>query len=240
MKALSMTALMSASSLAVCGPLVTAGGTAATPTTYEITIRKVEFKRSDSSYYTFFEGASTFDLGSSNVASGQTVGAFAAGNSLEPGTSYSAIRLTVNSSFSMAGEVASAGGAQPCRTGGAASGTAQVLGGVTMVTANATGGVGSVQTVAAPTDSGGTTVATALAAAGMEDLGGQYRMEVPLLLSVPADDTVPPALQIDFDAANALEFLTTGVGTCVVMPLPPVISVTTPSGTTTFDPASSL
>lgn len=240
MKALFGASLMGMTAVAVSGPLVTAGGAAATPTLYEITIRKVEFKRADNTYYTFFEGTSTFDLGSANASAGQSVGAFAAGNSLEPGVSYSAMRLTVNSAFAMAGQVTNAGSSQPCRTGGGASGTAQVLNNVNMVTGNATGGAGTRQTVSAPTDSGGTTVANALAAASMEDLGGQYRMEVSLSLNVPVDNAVPPALQISFDAANALEFRTTGVSTCVVMPLPPVITVTTPSGTTTFDPASRL
>ncbi|MCP5352543.1 MAG: hypothetical protein H6926_05075 [Chromatiales bacterium] len=228
------TALAGASTLAAAGPLVTAGGTAATPTQYEITLNAVEFKRADGTYYPFFSGTATFDVGSASAGANSTVGAIAAGNSLEPGVSYTAMRVTVASSHNVTGGVANAGTGQPCQTGGAGSGTGVVLNNVNFETGSATGGSGTSQSLDVPTDATGTTVASALSTAGIERTGNQLRFEVPLAVTVPTDNTVPPALAIGFDVAGQLEFLTTGVGTCAVMVLPPIITFTTPAGTTTF------
>lgn len=232
-----LSALTTLTAPAMAGPLVTAGGTAATPTVYEITVTQVEFKRANGSYYSFFSGASTFDVGSANAGANTALGSIAAGNSLEPGERYTAMRVTVDESHTVAGAVANASAGQPCQTGGAGSGGTVVLNNVNFETGNTAGGTGTRQAISVPTDAGGTTVANALAAANIERIGTSLRFEVPLPLSVPVDNSVPPALSINFDVASQLEFLTTGVGTCAVMVLPPIITITTPSATTTFQAA---
>lgn len=232
LKAFALAGLIGLPTVLNAGPLVNAGGTAATPSEYVITLSTVEFKRADGSYYEFFSGTTTFDIASAGANS--AIGSVGSGNSLEPGVSYTAMRVTIATSYDVTGGVANAGFAQPCQTGGAGSGSTVVLTGVNFETGNATGGVGTTQALDIPTDAAGTTVADALSAAGMERIGNQLRFEVPLQLTVPADNTVPPALSVDFDVADQLEFLTTGGGTCAVMVLPPIITLTTPTGTTTL------
>ena len=64
--------------------------------------------------------------------------------------------------------------------------------------------------------------------------GGDLQVTVALAaFTVAATDTVPPTLGVQFDVANKLEFIGTG-GACLGIVLPPTVTVTTPSGTTTF------
>ena len=57
-----------------------------------------------------------------------------------------------------------------------------------------------------------------------------------LTLIVPQGlSAAPSGFSVDFQVENKLDFLTTG-GTCRVLNNPPVFSVTTDAGTTSFEP----
>ncbi len=222
--------------------LTASGGATVTPTEYQVTIQKVEFLRADGTYFVFFEGSSAFDI--AGVAAGASAGAFGSGASMEPGVSYTEMRMTISSRFGITAESADAQtlfpGSQRCFTGGA-GGSAAV--GTVNLTVAQSGAVGTAttQSVSIPTDvAPSTTVATAVAAAGLETPAGALRFSAPITLTVPdLDTTAPSGLSIDFDVTNTVEFIDTvpgGIpGTCFVMPLPPVVTVTTPDGTTTLD-----
>jgi len=201
------------------------GGVKAAPSAYKVTLKKIEFRRSDNSYYTFFDGSSQFDIASASA--GEAVGTFAQGASLPAGT-YNQMRLTVSRIFQLTGSYADAGSGQPCRTsaGNSCSGS---MGGVSSLCDGTTdGGTATEQTVYVPT---GGAASTAIVAAGMEEIGdtstGDLRFPVTMpATTVSADNTVPPSIRIDFDVADAMELLTTGVGTCELTPTPPTITVT--------------
>jgi len=201
------------------------GGVKAAPNVYKVTLKKIEFRRSDNSYYTFFDGSSQFDIASASA--GEAVGTFAQGASLPAGT-YNQMRLTVSRIFQLTGSYTNAGSGQPCRTntGSSCSGS---RGGVSNLCDGATdGGTATEQALYVPT---GGAASTAIAAAGMEEIGdtatGDLRFPVSMsTTTVSADNTVPPSIRIDFDVADAMELLTTGVGACELTPTPPTITVT--------------
>lgn len=201
-------------------------GVDATPTVYEVTMTKVEFKNSAGSYVVLAEGNATFDIAAATA--GAAVGSFASGQALPAGT-YTHIRFTLSRTFGLTGSIADAGSGQPCRTG-TANGIAGTLNGgaITGVGDGTTdGAAGTKQSVPIPT---GAAVTTALTTMGITEVGGvggsAIQMEVAAPFTLPANATVMPSLRIDFDVANAMEFLTTGAGTCAAMPQPPVITFT--------------
>lgn len=57
-------------------------------------------------------------------------------------------------------------------------------------------------------------------------LGGALQMTRPAAFTIPEGATVMPGIRIDFDVLNGMEVLTTGAGTCAVMPQPPVVTFT--------------
>lgn len=211
--------------LSMSAEAVNFGGVAATPTVYEVTMTKVEFKNSAGSYVILAEGNATFDIAAATA--GAAVGAFASGQTLPPG-SYTHIRFTLSRTFGLTGSIADANGGQPCRTNSANSSAGILPGSITGVGDGTTdGAAGTKQSVPIPT---GAAVTTALTTMGITEVGGvggsAIQMEVAAPFTLPANATVMPSLRIDFDVANAMEFLTTGAGTCAAMPQPPVITFT--------------
>jgi len=198
------------------------GGVMATPTTYVVTVTKIEFQKTDGSFVTFASGSSAFDIAS--VAAGQAAGTLAQGQSLEAG-SYTGIRITFSRTFGMTGAVADAGGGQPARTqtGNAATQTAPPD--FTSIGISTTdGAAGTLQQIPVPF---GTAVTAALTAEGIEEVGlTELRTTYAHVFTVTPDQTVPPPVRVDFDVTGGIEFLTTGVGTAIVIPTPPSVNVT--------------
>ncbi len=211
------------------GPFVTAGGSAATPSVYEVTINKIEFKKSDGSYYTYLSTPVTIDIGAASVAPGGT-GGYASGQNPPPGI-YTAMRVTIARTFGMTGSATNVGPAlaTTCRTGG--TGTASI-GVYTVSNATNASGPATKQSVSIPTSTD-LTVENAMNGAGLNLINAnEVQFEVPVSLTISETDTYLP-FEIDFDVSNRMEFLNTG--SCYVIPLPPTVTVTTSSGTQIFD-----
>lgn len=238
--ALSMTiglVLFAVGSVAFAGPIVTAGGKAATPTGYVVTIKTIEFRRSDGAYYTFFSGSQTIDIGSSATATGGVGGYIGSGQSLPAGT-YDGMRVTISRDFSISASataVGPAGGGNfNCGTGGS---TNSVQGGYTIqvvsAATNPTLVTPTARTLSIPPEAN-----TAInGVSGMAIVGGSSDLQVTTSLSsftVLATNTVPPSFGVQFDVANTVEFLSDAGPVCYAIILPPTVTYTTPTGSTTF------
>jgi hypothetical protein len=201
------------------------GGVDVTPTVYEVTLKKIEFVRTDGSgAYTYAEGNFTFDIASGSA--GSAVGSFAVGNKLEPGD-YNGIRITVGRTFGLEAFTLDAGSGQPCRTDSAkgATGTLTGTGPITGVGDGTTDiATATTQSVPIPT---GADITSALLAAGISELaGGDIMFTAAASMIIPSSASVAPAIAIDFDVTDAAELLTTAFGTCAAFPQPPTITVT--------------
>jgi hypothetical protein len=200
------------------------GGDDVTPTVYEVTLKKIEFVRTDGSgAYTYAEGNFTFDIASGSA--GSAVGSFAVGNKLEPGD-YNGIQITVGRTFGLKAFTSDAGSFQPCRTDSANGATGTLLAGaITGVGVGTTdGATATTQSVPIPT---GTAVTTALDALDISELaGGDIMFTAAASMIIPSNASVAPAIAIDFDVTDAAELLTTAFGTCAAFPQPPTITVT--------------
>jgi len=221
---------------ASAGPLVTAGGVAATPTVYKVTITKIEFF--NGAWTTFFSGTCTIDIAS--VSAGGDAGSCGGGNTLDPGT-YTQMRLTIKRTFDLKGSTTNADPAvggldQACRTSTGAASTTQ--GTFSDLNSGSTdGGAATEQTLKIPTDSNGTIAAAINAVTGMSIDSSSLTMTLGLTLTVPEGESeAPSGLSMDFQVENKLEFLTTGADACTVANMPPIITITTSSGTSTFEP----
>lgn len=221
----------------VAGPFVTSGGSGATPTSYVVTIKTIEFRRSDGSYYTFFSGSQTIDIGSGTVAAGGVSGYIGSGQPLPAGT-YNGIRVTVSRDFSVtasATAVGPAGGGNfNCGTGGS---TSTSVGSYTVQVVSAATNPATVtptsRTLSIPPEAN-----TAInGVSGMAIVGASSDLQITATLSVFTvleTDTVPPSFGVQFDVANSAEFLTAAGPTCYAIILPPTVTYTTPTGSTTF------
>lgn len=230
---LGMAALFAAATFspaAMAGPFVTSGGKAATPTAYIVTIKTIEFRRSDGTYYTFFSGSQTIDIGSTAVAAGGVGGYIGAGQPLPAGT-YDGLRVTVSRDFSITASATAVGTAASadCGTGGSTNAT---LGGYTVQVVSVTTTPTS-RTLSIPPEAN----AAINGVSGMAIVGASNDLQITTSLSsftVLATDTVPPSFGVQFDVANSVEFLSTAGPVCHAIILPPTITYTTPTGTTTF------
>lgn len=235
---------------AKAGPLVNSGGTAATPSVYKVIVEKIEFGKSDSTYFTFYTGSTALDIAS--VSAGETVANLGAGTEVPAGT-YTTLRLTFSKNFTVKGSVSDAGSSLACQTSSSASGTT-TLSNVVMTDAEQSSSGASEQTISIPLDSGGTTVYDAMTSASITMLNSSgtalsawtaaadaasIRVEftLPSSLVVTADSSVQPTMSVTFQVTSKLEFLTTGAGTCVVMNLPPVFTVTVNGNSSSFSPS---
>lgn len=209
------------------GPLVNLGGAAATPSKYEVTIKKLELRRSDGSYFTVFSGSAAIDLGNNSVATGGIGGTIGAGVSIPPGT-YNGMRTTFARGFNVNGSVVTGGGT--CATGGALN---FPLGGYTLqqVSRNV---AASDRVLSIPPEAD----AALNGVLGLAVVGGDIQVTATIpSFTLAANDTTPPALGVQFDVANTLEFLWTGAA-CVAIALPPTVTITTGGGSTTLTPPS--
>lgn len=227
-------AMLTVAGPAVAGPFVTSGGSAATPTSYIVTIKTIEFRRSDGSYYTFFSGSQTIDIGSSAVAAGGMGGQVGSSQSLAAGT-YDGIRVTISRDFSITATSGAStvgpGAAAYCGTGGSTSTTS---GGYTVqvVTRSGSQVTPTSRTLSIPPEAD----ASINGVSGMAVVGASNDIQITNALSsftVLDTETVPPAFTVQFDVSNGVEFLNDGTN-CLVIFLPPTVTYITPTGTTTY------
>lgn len=219
------------------GPLVTAGGVAATPTVYKVNITKIEFF--NGGWVTYFSGSCVMDIAS--VAAGASAGGCGAGGTLPSGT-YTQMRVTMSRTFTLSGSVAddtSGAGIQPCRTG-TGLGTATIVGGaVTYSNTNngsTDGGTATEQSILIPTASDNS-IATAITNAGMGIDATSLTMTINITYVIPAGEIAAASgFGVNFQVENKMEFIQTGAGSCQLINLPPLITVTTPSGSFNFEP----
>lgn len=227
-------ALLAVVPAVLAGPFVTAGGKAATPTQYVITIKTIEFRLGDGSYYTFFSGSQTFDIGSAAVAAGGVGGSVGSGQSL-PAGGYDAVRVTFSRDFSITATSGAStvgpGAAAYCGTGGTTSTTS---GGYTVqvVTRSGSQVTPTSRTLSIPPEAN----ATINTQPGMAVVGAANDIQVTNVITaftVLATDTVPPAFTVQFDVTGGVEFLNNGTN-CLAIFLPPTVTYITPTGTTTY------
>lgn len=225
-------AALAASTTALAGPFVTAGGKAATPTQYAITFKTIEFRRSDGSYFTFFSGSQTLDIGSAATAAGGVGGSIGSGQSLPAGR-YDATRVTFSRDFSITASATSVGtGNANCGTGSAAADVSLNGYTVQVVNRSAVAVTTTSDTLSVPPEANGAINGTS----GMAVVGTANDIQVTNVMSaftVLATDTVPPAFTVQFDVTNAVEFLDVS-STCHAIILPPTVTYITPTGTTTY------
>lgn len=205
------------------GPIVTAGGKAATPSKYVVTIKSIQFRRTDGTFWTFFAGASMIDLGSGRVQPGGSGGVIGEGVSI-PAGSYNGIRVTLARSFTMNGSATAVGpgAAATCSTGGSGDIT---TGGYTIQVVSRNGTTDD-RVLSVPPEAD-----TAIAAVpGMAIVGTdlQTTASLPGFTVLPAA-TTSPNVAVKFDVANTLEFLNTGAA-CYAIVLPPTVTISDPSG----------
>ncbi len=197
------------------------GGTDTTPTAYEVTVTKIEFRNSAGTYVTFMEGSFLFDIAS--VSANGVCGAIGAGRTLPAGT-YNEIRVTFSKIFGITGAVANAGSGQPARTATGNTSVATLNGGLITSVSSATtdGATATKQSVRIPS---GTAVTTGLATVGVTEVAGdQLQFSRAVSFSVEPGSALP-AIQVSFDVTNTLELLTTGAGTAVAVPGYPGIRI---------------
>lgn len=219
------------------GPFVTAGGKAATPTQYVITMKTIEFRRSDGTYYTFSSSPQTIDIGSSAVAAGGVGGSVGSGQSLPAGT-YDAIRVTFSRDFAITASATSVGPDGPAANCGTGGSTDATLSGYTVQVVNRS--LGAVTTTSRTLSIPPQANATINGQPGMAVVGTANDIQVTNVISaftVLATDTVPPAFTVQFDVTGGVEFLNNNPGSgvnCYAIFLPPTVTYITPTGTTTF------
>lgn len=210
---------------AFAGPFVSAGGKAATPTKYVVTIKSIEFRKTDGSFFTFFSGSSNIDLGSGTVQPGGSGGAIGQGVSLATGT-YNGMRITLARSFTMNAAATSVGPAPAANCATGSGGADVTLSGYTVQTVVI--GTSPVDaTLSIPPEAN-----TAInGVSGMAIVGATNDLQVTSTLpnfSVDARTTTAPNVAVKFDVANTVEFLNNG--SCRAIVLPPTVTVTPPGG----------
>ncbi len=215
--------VLAVSGNAWAGPIVTAGGKAATPSKYVVTIKSIQFRRLDGTFWNFFSGASSIDLGSGRVQPGGSGGAIGEGVSI-PAGSYNGIRVTVARTFTMNGSATSVGpgAAATCSTGGSGD---IVSGGYTIQVVNRNGSTDD-RVLSVPPEAN-----TAIGnVPGMAVVGSDLQMTTSLpAFTVLATATTAPNVGVKFDVANTMEFLNTGAA-CYAIVLPPTVTISDPGG----------
>ncbi len=195
------------------GPLI---GTETTPTTYDITVTKIEFQNDQGSWVTFAQGNFTFDIAS--VGQYQTIGPIAEGTIL-PSDTYVAIRVTFLNSFGLTGSAINVVRLRT-NTGNPANQVFAPAGltGVGLATQDAA--PATKQTIPIPTDGA---MPALLAAKNITIVGGSLQFDQAVNFTVKVG---MPIIQIDFDVTNSMEFRFVPAMTYLVIPLAPSITVT--------------
>lgn len=222
------TAVLAAATGAWAGPVVTAGGKAATPTKYIVTFKSIEFRRTDGTFFSFFSGSSSVDLGSGLVQPGGTGGRIGEGVSF-PAGSYNGLRVTVARDFTASGSALAVGpgAAATCSTGGAGNTT---TGGYTIQNVNRNGATAD-RVVSIPPQAD----AAINGVTGMAIVGAASDLQMTTTLptfTVQGREATQPNVGVKFDVANTIEFLNDGAN-CYVIILPPTVTFTDPAGATT-------
>lgn len=201
-------------------------GVLVTPTSYIVTMKKMEFSTDGVNFVTFAEGGGDFDIAS--VPPGGSVGAFGAGQVLPAGT-YKWMRATISRYFKITASVPDAGSVQPARTdtNNAANGTYND-GFVTFTglgVASTDGGTATLQTIPVPIElEFPEDEMHSVVIIGTSDI--RFSEQLEQSFTVPKGSTTPPTMRLDFDVTNAVSFKTTGVGTAVMMVLGPHVTMT--------------
>lgn len=225
---LALAALLGAAGGAMAGPVVTAGGKAATPGKYVVTFKTIEFRRADGSYFPFFAGSSSVDLGSGQVQPGGTGGRIGEGVVMPAGT-YNGIRVTVARDFTVNATATGVGPAPAatCSTGGSGNVT---TGGYTIQTVSLSASA-SDRVLSVPPEAN-----TAISGvSGMAIVGSANDLQMTTTLptfTVQASAATQPNIAVKFDVAGTVEFLNTGAA-CQAIVLPPTVTFTDPAGTST-------
>jgi len=202
-------------------------GVFATPTSYIVTMRKMEFsKDGGQTWYTFAEGGGDFDIAS--VAPGQSVGAFGSGQVLPAGT-YTKMRATISRFFKITASTTDAGNGQPARTDTTNPNNATLVNGngdtfTSLGVALTDGGTATLQTVPVPIEAEfPEEEGMSVELIGTTDLRFTEDLDP---FTIPVGKTTPPTMRLDFDVSSAVAFKTTGVGTAVMMVLGPHVTMT--------------
>lgn len=186
-----------------------------TPTQYTVNLQRVEFRKVGGNYQTYRSGSADIDIAS--VASGEPCASLGPSSTLPPGA-YDQFRFTVSTTFVVTGSVSNAGDGQPCRTvtGGAAILDPFGDGSVSVAYAgSADGGAAEPETVTVPTGS------AVILPAELARVGNTIQGTFPVSFNVEGKIPQP---NIQFNVANGVGFVTTGLGTCVVFPAAPSIT----------------
>lgn len=194
-----------------------AGLTCGAATVYEVTVHQIELCTGTDG--TSCEGAAivgqgtqTFDIASAAV--GAEVGAYGTISNLQVGTTYTHVRVTIDTSFDIQG-TANVGGLGVCNTTGAG-------GTIAAPEQHATGGILATSTLAIPSP-GALISAPGYAALGIVHNGATATMVGPL----PAPITVTtqtPSIDIAFNTNEGLGAANMA-GSCGLFPAPPDIVV---------------
>ena len=211
------------------GPLAGSGGTSATPSVYDVTVKKIEFKKgSTGTWVTYFQGTSVMSMGSDTTAANTAAGSVAGTAALENGT-YTHIRITLDRDFDI--KASATTNTVLCHTSSSATGTLKPTGSPVTLPQVSTGGTESTQSIKV--------IPSEIEAS----IGSSPRFELTsseLLINFPYNFTISnltplPDLAMDFDVGSSVEILYVGAGgggpACVALVLPPQIYFKKPDGT---------
>ena len=208
-------------------------GTSATPTIYQVTLKKVEISTGSdgvgSCEGSFLVGSSTKAFDIAAVGAGAAVGSYANLSTLPIGSTFTHVRVTVDSAISV--RASGADGGVTCFTSAAGGGSVSAAS-----TATFAGGPAATTTVYVPhigayTIGGGTTTLTE---ADFQTGGSRGYIKRPndsdvlitYALTVPYAPVLnkQPQVTVKFNVTGAVGFLFTGV--CQAFPEPPSVLIT--------------
>ncbi|HIC41204.1 MAG TPA: DUF4382 domain-containing protein [Piscirickettsiaceae bacterium] len=220
--------IIAATSTSVFAGAIGTGGVLATPTVYDITIKKIEFKTSTGTFVTFSDTAGTMSLGSDALAANTSAGTLAAGKNLPAGT-YTHLRTTLSRDFDIA--VTGTSNSQICRTDSSiATGTYidNAYTGNVEMPKGTKGGTATTQTM--------TVIPSELETSmNNTDVMNISATELQILFPFSFTKTAKEGLgkmNIEFDVGSSINVYYTAGGDCTIMVMPPQIFLTLPDGST--------
>ena len=190
-------------------------------TQYEVSVSRVELCPDSgcNGAVIIGSGTKTFDIASAAV--GADVGNYASISGLSPGETYSHIRVTIGTSFTIAGGGLDDGG-QNCQTV-----TANAAGGHAGVGTGTVGGAGTAMVLTIPNVGvGGITLADYAAFNLTKDDNSATGTITFPLTSTYTVAAAEPLITVTFDTATGLGVLDAGGGNCSVFPRPPGVTIT--------------
>ncbi len=205
-----------------------------TPTTYQLTMKKLELCTDSACTGTTLlaEKDQVFDIAS--VSANQAVGSYVDAVALPIGTTYTHLRATVDRSFTLLGGLTTGvPNSTACLTDGTGTGTAAAVNAYASTTdANASGrgSAASAMTLVVPNADDATNgpyddLTATFASAGIS-LVDANTMRVTIALSSSFTVTAtPPTITTNFDVANTLDLVGTAGNACNVFFEPPNVTV---------------